>query len=324
MTHAVNLEASRGGLSTVAGGSRKVIITAVVNGAPHASSMSGRPPATPDEVVEQALESTRAGAAILHFYGRGLAESGPDGPIATLVPRIAAETDAIISIGAVGDPSTRPEARIGPLLKARPELCTLGLPTIARPFPAERAVEEALVAVAGDEDMQTAPGDDGLGTLRTLLTRFAGARTRFAFECHDAGHLHLLKRLVDEGLVEGPLLLHYGLGAWQGTGAAPESLSLLRAAADHLFGREGHEFSVFATGRQQMSVITLGAIMGGHVRVGPEDGPHVSRGPSAMSCSAQVLKVRRILDELSLPIATPAEAREILHTRDAAGGDVDG
>jgi uncharacterized protein (DUF849 family) len=43
-----------------------------------------------------------------------------------------------------------------------------------------------------------------------------------------------------------------------------------------------------------------------------------------MTCSAQVLKVRRILGELSLPIASPAEAREILQIEARARVGFDG
>jgi len=59
----------------------------------------------------------------------------------------------------------------------------------------------------------------------------------------------------------------------------------------------------------------MGAIMGGHVRVGLEDSLYLGRGLLATSCSAQVLKIRRMLEELSLEIASPDEAREILQTR---------
>ena len=319
-------EGRREGKTIVAGGSRKVIITSVVNGAPHASSTPGRPAATPDEVVEQAIESVRAGAAIVHLYDRSVAEGGAAGGLVEhLVPRIAAQTDAIVSIGTGADPAAPPQARLAALLAVRPELCTLSLTGGSVPSPANPAATDRATVAAPhcDDRVRAEPVEAALADIRSTLARFAGADTRFAFECHDVGHLHALKQLVDEGLVARPLFLQYGLGAWRGTGADPETLSLLRATADRLFGRDGHTFSVFATGRQQMSVITLGAIMGGHVRVGPEDGPHVSRGPSAMSCSAQVLKVRRILDELSLPIATPAEAREILRTKDATEGDSD-
>jgi uncharacterized protein (DUF849 family) len=66
-----------------------------------------------------------------------------------------------------------------------------------------------------------------------------------------------------------------------------------------------------------MSLVTLGAIMGGHVRVGLEDSLFLARGLPATSSAAQVLKIRRILEELTLEIATPDDAREMLATKGA-------
>jgi uncharacterized protein (DUF849 family) len=67
-----------------------------------------------------------------------------------------------------------------------------------------------------------------------------------------------------------------------------------------------------------MPLVAMGAIMGGHVRVGLEDSLFLGRGLLATSCSAQVLKIRRILEDLSLEIATPDETRQILGTRGAS------
>jgi uncharacterized protein (DUF849 family) len=69
---------------------------------------------------------------------------------------------------------------------------------------------------------------------------------------------------------------------------------------------------VLGAGRHQMPLLTMGAVMGGHVRVGLEDSLYLGRGQLAKSCAEQVRKIRRILDELSLEIATPAEARQML------------
>lgn len=291
----------------MAAGKRKVIITCAVTGAPQAPSMSPRPAATPEEIAEQAIEAARAGAAILLLPTLAPSTGWPtrDRVIDRLASRIAAETDAIISFAARGG------SNLVALPTLQPELCTLSLSPPTTPSPAERT--------------GAARVDDAVRDIRGVLARFAGApRTRFSFECRDVDDLHAMKRLVDEGLLEGPLFLQYGLGTGRWGVAEPESLALLRATADGLFGRENHEFSVFGNGRQQMSVVTMGAIMGGHVRVGLEDLPHLPRGPSAMTCSAQVLKVRRILGELSLPIAGPAEAREILQIEARAGVGFDG
>jgi len=88
----------------------------------------------------------------------------------------------------------------------------------------------------------------------------------------------------------------------------------MKATADGLFG-DDHVFSVLAAGRHQMPLTTLSAILGGNVRVGLEDSVYLSKGVLAESNADQVAKIARILGELSLEIATPAEARERLAIR---------
>lgn len=67
-----------------------------------------------------------------------------------------------------------------------------------------------------------------------------------------------------------------------------------------------------------MPFATMNAIAGGHVRVGLEDSLFISKGVLATSNAEQVAKIIRILKELSLDIATPDEARQILATRGRA------
>jgi uncharacterized protein (DUF849 family) len=52
--------------------------------------------------------------------------------------------------------------------------------------------------------------------------------------------------------------------------------------------------------------------------VGLEDSLTLSRGRLAISNAEQVLKIRRVLEELGREIATPEEARSMLHLK---GGD---
>jgi uncharacterized protein (DUF849 family) len=67
-----------------------------------------------------------------------------------------------------------------------------------------------------------------------------------------------------------------------------------------------------------MPLATMGAVLGGHVRVGLEDSLTIGPGRLASSNAEQVRKIRRILSELGLDIATPAEAREMLQLKGQA------
>lgn len=64
-----------------------------------------------------------------------------------------------------------------------------------------------------------------------------------------------------------------------------------------------------------MSLLTMGAIMGANVRVGLEDSIYLGKGVQARSNAEQVRKIRHILEELSLEIASPAEARAMLQLK---------
>ena len=106
-------------------------------------------------------------------------------------------------------------------------------------------------------------------------------------------------------------------GILGGIGADHENLMHMRRIANKLFG-DDYRWSILAAGRHQMSFVTMGAMMGGNIRVGLEDSLYIGKGELAPSNAAQVAKVRRIVEELSLEVATPAEARAML---DLKGGD---
>jgi uncharacterized protein (DUF849 family) len=61
-----------------------------------------------------------------------------------------------------------------------------------------------------------------------------------------------------------------------------------------------------------MFIAAQSAVMGGNVRVGLEDSLWLGRGILAKSNAEQVTKVRRILEEIGLQVATPDEARKML------------
>jgi uncharacterized protein (DUF849 family) len=91
----------------------------------------------------------------------------------------------------------------------------------------------------------------------------------------------------------------------------------MKETADRLFG-DAYVWSVLAAGRLQMAFTTMAGMMGGNVRVGLEDSLYIGKGQLARSNAEQVAKIRRILEELSLEVASPAEARATLRLK---GGD---
>jgi len=284
--------------------------------------MSPYLPITPDQIAEQAIEAAQAGAAILHLHARNPVDGRPTPDPAVFdqfVPRIKEATDAVVNITTGGSTRMTVEERLAYPLKAKPEMCSLNMGSMNFTIhPAARKIKEWKHSweqpyVEGMEDLIFR---NTFKDIKYILQALGdGCGTRFEFECYDLGHLYTLAHFVDEGLVKGPLFIQSIYGILGGMGADPENLSIMRTTADRLFGRANYRFSVLGAGRHQMPLLTMAAIMGGNVRVGLEDSLYRGRGESARSCAEQVRKIRRILEELSLEIATPDEARAMLQLK---------
>ena len=74
-------------------------------------------------------------------------------------------------------------------------------------------------------------------------------------------------------------------------------------------------WSILGAGRSQMTLATIGAATGSHVRVGLEDSLWIAHGQLAQSNVEQVTRIRTILEALNLEVATPDEARRILQLK---------
>ena len=300
----------------------KVIVTCALTGSVHTPTMSEYLPITPEEIAQQAIDAAAAGAAILHLHARN-PEDGrptPDPEIfQRFVPRIAEATDAVINITTGGSTQMSLQERLAYPLLAKPEMCSLNMGSMN--FSIHQAAQKITTwrhpwekpYVEGMEDLIFRNTFKDIKYI--LQTLGDGCGTRFEFECYDVGHLYNLAHFVDQGLVKAPLFIQTVFGILGGMGPDPENLAIMRSTADRLFGRSNYRSSVLGAGRHQMSLVTLGAIMGGNVRVGLEDSVYLGRGELATSSADQVRKIFRILKELSLEVATPDEARDMLQLK---------
>jgi uncharacterized protein (DUF849 family) len=302
----------------------KVIISCAVTGSVHTPTMSPYLAITPNQIAEQAIAAAEAGAAILHLHARDPVDGRPTADPAVydrFVPRIKAATDAVVNITTGGSTRMTLEERLAYPLQAQPEMCSLNMGSMNFTIhPVARRIETWLHEwerpyVEGMEDLIFRNTFRDIRHILKVLGDDCG--TRFEFECYDVGHLYTLAHFVDEGLVRGPLFIQSIFGILGGLGPDPENLVTMRTTADRLFGRDGYRFSVLGAGRHQMPLLTMAAVMGGNVRVGLEDSLYLGKGQLAQSCADQVRKIRRILDELSLEVATPADARAMLGLKGA-------
>lgn len=301
----------------------KVIISCAITGAIHTPSMSPHLPITPEEIITDSLAATEAGAAILHLHARNPEDGRPDQTpegFSPFLSRIKQSSDAVINITTGGSPYMTVAERVAPATHHKPELASLNMgsmnfglyPMLNRyktfKFDWEREHLE------GSKDLVFR---NSFKDIEYVLETCYGNGTRFEFECYDISHLYNLAHFADRGLVKAPFFVQSVFGLLGGIGAHHEDVMHMKRTADRLFGND-FRWSVLGAGSNQFRVAAQATTLGGNVRVGLEDSLWAGRGELATSNAVQVRKVRNIIENLGLEVATPEEAREMLQLK---GGD---
>jgi uncharacterized protein (DUF849 family) len=302
-----------------------IILTCALTGSIHTPTMSPHLPVTADEMVTQAVDAAEAGASIIHLHARdpktGRPSARPEDFMAFL-PRIKQRSDAVLNISTGGSSQMTLAERIAPALAAEPEMCSLNMgsmnfgifPLASRYDIWKHDWEKDFLEATRDVVFKNTFAD-----IEAILSELGGGcGTRFEFECYDVGHVQTLAWFLREKKVSRPVFLQFVMGVLGGIDASPESLMAMKAAADRLIGPDGYRFSVLAAGRHQTRLGTMGAILGGNVRVGLEDSLSDGAGRSLAPDNAyQVARVRRILEEMGFEVATPEETRKRLGLKGA-------
>jgi len=303
---------------------KSVIITCAVTGGIHTPSMSPHLPITPQQIASEAIAASEAGASIIHLHARN-AEDGrpahdPD-VFMEFLPVIKQSTNAVVNISTGGGLGMTLDQRLAAARRASPEMASLNMgslnfglfPLLDKYKTFKHEWEPEFLAMTNDFIFKNTFKD-----IEYVLKDLGeGHGTKFEMECYDLGHLYNVAHFVDRGLIKPPFFLQLIYGILGGAGAEIDNLVHMNSVADRLFG-DDYEWSVLAAGKNQMGFASTAGLLGGNVRVGLEDSLYIGRGQLAESNADQVAKIKRIVEDLSLTVATPDEARQRLALK---GGD---
>lgn len=301
---------------------RKVIITCAVTGAIHTPTMSPHLPITAKQIEDAAVDAVEAGAAIVHLHARNPVDGRPSQSVELFrefVGNVKQRCNGIVNLTTGGSPVMTVEERLQPALKLQPEVASLNMgsmnfalfPLLGKYKSFQHDWEPQYLESTRDLVFRNTFKD-----IEYILSSCADNGTRFEFECYDTAHLYNLAHFLDRGLVKGPLFIQTVFGILGGIGTHPDDVAHMKRTADRLFGKS-YLWSVLGAGRQQMPIAATAAAMGGNVRVGLEDSLWEGPGRLAETNAAQVRRVRAIIEGLSLTVATPDEAREMLSLKGA-------
>ncbi len=280
--------------------------------------MSPYLPITPAQIAEAAIGAFEAGASIIHLHARHPETGRPDyrpDTFMQFLPVIKDSCDAVVNVSTGGGLGMSIEERLAAALHASPEMASLNMGSLNFGiFPMAQKYTEWKFNWEPEflEMTRDFIFPNTFKTIEFALKELGeGHGTRFEFECYDLGHLYNLAYFVDAGLIKPPFFVQMIYGILGGVGADLDNLMHMHTIAQKLFGNE-YEWSVLAAGRHQMPFATQSALLGGNLRVGLEDSLYIGKGELARSNADQVSKVRHIIEELGMQVATPDEARQRL------------
>jgi len=267
----------------------KLIITVACTGAMTTKENTPYLPTQPEEIAEEVRMAHEAGAAIAHIHVRTVEDK------ATMALDRFEETvglvrqkcpDIIINMTSSGGLGFGDEERILPHTVLKPDMGTFD---------------------AGTMNFYKGVFENSPRFLEKLGTAYIENGIKPEVEIFDAGMVWNAKRLVKSGHLLTPIHWQCCMHVHGGMEGTAENLAYL---VNHL--PEGSTWSCFGCGPTADLMMAMAMNMGGHVRVGMEDNVYLSKGVLAEHNYQFVEKVVKLADIFKRPVASSAEAREIL------------
>jgi uncharacterized protein (DUF849 family) len=292
---------------------REAFITCAVTGSGDTASKSKHVPITPRDIAASAIEAAKAGAAIVHCHVRDPETGAPsrrNDLYREVTDRIrSADIDVIVNLtagmggdlvfGSVeaplplntqGTDMAGASERVSHIAECRPEICTLDCGTMNFSL--------------GDYVMTNTPS-----MLRAMAKMMTDLGVRPDIEVFDTGHLWFARQLVEEGLIEDPVLIQLCMGIPWG---APDDLNTFLAMVNNV--PAGWTFSAFSIGRNALAYPAAAVLAGGNVRVGLEDNLYLSKG--VLATNAQLVeKAVTVIEGMEARVIGPDEVRAKLKLR---------
>ena len=285
-------------------------ITCAVTGSGSSQDRSPHVPRSPKEIAASAIDAAKAGAAVVHCHVREPDTGKPcrrPELFREVVDRIRdSDTDVVINLTAgmggdlvFGDPeSPLPLQQSGTdmagatermmhVKECLPEICTLDCGTMN--------------FAEADYVMTNTPG-----MLRAMGQMITDLGVRPEIEVFETGHLWFAKKLVEEGIIEDPVMIQMCMGIPWG---APDDLNTFMAMVNNT--PDSWTFSAFSIGRNQMPFVAAAVLAGGNVRVGLEDNIWLKKGELATNAQL-VEKAHTIISNLGGSLMAPQQVREKL------------
>ncbi|RMD91578.1 MAG: 3-keto-5-aminohexanoate cleavage protein [Alphaproteobacteria bacterium] len=271
------------------------IICVAITGSVAQKSDNPAVPITVEEQIESTHEAFEAGAAIVHAHVRkddGTPTSDPE-RFARLKEGIEKHCPGMIIQFSTGGRSGAGRER-GGMLPLRPDMASL---------------------TVGSNNFPTRVYENPPDLVDWLAAEMLKYDIKPEIEAFDLSHIFQAVKMSEEGKLKKPLYVQFVMGVKNAMPVDREVFDFYRHTLKRL--APDAEWCAAGIGAGQIVVNEWCVTTGGHCRTGLEDNVRLDRHTLAPSNAALVRRVVELCEKHERPVATPAEARAMLHLRPA-------
>ena len=272
----------------------KRIITVATTGAWPTKENTPNVPIEPEEIAEEVYNCWKAGAAVAHIHcrndeGRAAMEFPKFQKTVELI-RAREDCDIVINLTTSGGVGLKEEDRIKPFYELKPDMASYDCGTM--------------------NWLHTSVFENHPAFLEKVGLLMQEVNVKPEIEAFDPGMIYNAAYYLKKGILKAPAHFQFCMGCAGGIAATTKNLVFMKDVMDEV--APGSTWSAFGVGHGAMEIMYAAVAMGGHIRVGMEDNVLYKKGVLAESNMQFVERAKRVIEEFTCEVATPAEARRIL------------
>ena len=271
------------------------ILCCAITGSVPTKAANPAVPISISEQVESSLAAVEAGASIIHAHVRNADETPSSDPekFARLQEELRRHSPDVIIQFSTGGRSGAGQER-GGMLPLRPDMASLSV---------------------GSNNFPTRVYENPPDLVAWLASEMQKYEVVPEVEAFDLSHILQALRLHDEGKLFGKLYVQFVMGV---KNAMPADRAVFDFYVAQMQARAPQaEWCAAGIGPNQLVVNEWAIAAGGHTRAGLEDNVRLDRSTLAPSNAALIARAADLCSRYDRPVASPAQAREILGLRAA-------
>ena len=271
------------------------ILCCAITGSVPTKAANPAVPISISEQVESSLAAVEAGASIIHAHVRNADETPSSDPekFARLQEELNRYCPEVIIQFSTGGRSGAGQER-GGMLSLRPDMASLSV---------------------GSNNFPTRVYENPPDLVAWLASEMQKYEVVPEIEAFDLSHVLQAVRLHDEGKLFGKLYVQFVMGV---KNAMPADCAVFDFYVAQMHARAPQaEWCAAGIGPNQLVVNEWAIAAGGHTRAGLEDNVRLNRSTLAPSNAALIARAAELCSRYERPVASPAQARQILGLRAA-------